>query len=148
MVHSMPCRNPCRLYIHLAFTYSIGPSSVVWSELGPAPPCPPMRVLEVWWSRALSLMCELGPYNANWNPLSFTQTSTWKNPVVGKNPLITQLHNITEHMSKHFLSSSPQITYDMLLHQRRNYILSFFKGQTERVEISTFKKQRLSRLHS
>ena len=32
----MPCGNPCRLYIHLAITYSIGPSSVVWSELGPA----------------------------------------------------------------------------------------------------------------
>jgi hypothetical protein len=24
MFHLMPCRNPCRLYIHLAFTYSIG----------------------------------------------------------------------------------------------------------------------------
>ena len=55
----MPCRNPCRFYIHLAFTYYIGPSSVEWSELGPAPSFPPMRVLEVYWSRALSLMCEL-----------------------------------------------------------------------------------------
>jgi hypothetical protein len=33
---------------HLAFTYSVGSSIVVWSnELGPAPPFPPMRVLEV-----------------------------------------------------------------------------------------------------
>ena len=55
----MPCRNPRRLYIHLASTYSIGPSSVVWSELGLAPPFPPMGVLEVWWSRALSLVCEV-----------------------------------------------------------------------------------------
>ena len=31
----------------------------VWSELGPAPPFPPMRVLEVQWSRALSLACEV-----------------------------------------------------------------------------------------
>ena len=38
MIHSMPRKNPCRLYIHLAFTYSIGSSRVVWSELGPAPP--------------------------------------------------------------------------------------------------------------
>ena len=47
----MPCKNPCRLYIHLAFTYSVGPStfstnesawsvtvtgsqSRVWSDLG------------------------------------------------------------------------------------------------------------------
>ena len=58
-IHLMPCRNPCRLYIHLTFTYSIGPSSVVWSELGLAPPFPPMRVLEVKWSWAPSLMCEV-----------------------------------------------------------------------------------------
>ena len=37
----MPGRSPCRLFIHLAFTYSVGPSSVMWSsELGPAPPFP------------------------------------------------------------------------------------------------------------
>ena len=47
-------------YIRLAFTYSFGPSSRVWSgELGPAPPFPQMRVLEVWWSWALSLVCEV-----------------------------------------------------------------------------------------
>ena len=33
MIHSMSCRNPCRLYIHISFTYSVSPSSVVWSEL-------------------------------------------------------------------------------------------------------------------
>ena len=55
----MPCRHPCRLYIHLAFTYSVGPSSVVWSKLGLAPPFPPMRVLEVQWSWALSPVCEV-----------------------------------------------------------------------------------------
>jgi len=58
MIQSMPCRNPCKLCIHLAFTNSVGPSSVVRSgELGP--PFPPMRVLEVEWSRALSLVCEV-----------------------------------------------------------------------------------------
>ena len=55
----MPYMNPCRLYVHLAFTYSVGPSSVVWSKLGPAPPFSPMRVLEVYWSWALSLVCEV-----------------------------------------------------------------------------------------
>ena len=25
MIHWTPCRSPCRLYIHLAFTYSVGP---------------------------------------------------------------------------------------------------------------------------
>ena len=34
-------------------------SSAVSSKLGPALPFPPMRVLEVYWSRALSLMCEV-----------------------------------------------------------------------------------------
>jgi len=37
----MPCRNSCRLYIHLAFTYYVGPSSVVCNELGLASPFPP-----------------------------------------------------------------------------------------------------------
>ena len=47
MIHSMPCKNSCGLNIHLAFTYSVGPSSVVWSKVGPVSPFPPMRVLEV-----------------------------------------------------------------------------------------------------
>ena len=49
----------CRLYIHLAFTYSIGPLSVAWSEFGPAPPFPPMGVLEVQWSWAPRLVGEV-----------------------------------------------------------------------------------------
>ena len=54
----MPCRSACRLFIHLAFTYSIGPSNIVWSELGPAPPFPPMTMLEVKRSRAPTLVRE------------------------------------------------------------------------------------------
>ena len=46
-------------FIHLAFTYSFGPSTIVWRELGPAPPFPPMRVLKVEWTWALSLVCEV-----------------------------------------------------------------------------------------
>jgi hypothetical protein len=49
----MPCRNPCKLDFHLAFTYFVSPSSVMWSGLGPAQPSPPLRVLEIKWSRAL-----------------------------------------------------------------------------------------------
>jgi hypothetical protein len=59
IIHLMPCKNPCKLYIHLAFTYSIGPSSIVWCKPGPAPPLAAMRVLEVYWSRAFSLVCEV-----------------------------------------------------------------------------------------
>ena len=66
----MPCRSPCRLYIHLAFTYYVDPSSIVWSKLEPAPPFPPMRVHEVWWSRALNLVCEVTlRVNTGWGPL-------------------------------------------------------------------------------
>ena len=57
----------CHVGIHVDFTsishshtHSVGPSSVVWSnKLGPVPPCPPTRVLEVWWSRVLGLTCEV-----------------------------------------------------------------------------------------
>ena len=59
MIPLMPCRNPWRLCIHLAFTYSISPSSIVWSDLGPTPSSPPMRVLEVHWAWALNLVCEV-----------------------------------------------------------------------------------------
>ena len=55
----MPYRSPCRLYIHLAFTHSVGPSSVVLSKFGPAQSFPPMIVLEMEWSWALSLVCEV-----------------------------------------------------------------------------------------
>ena len=58
-IHLTWCRNPCKLYIHHAFRYSVSPSSVMWSELGPALPFLPTRVLEVWWSRELSLVCEV-----------------------------------------------------------------------------------------
>ena len=40
-------------------TYSVGPSSAVGIELGPAPPFSPMRALEVKWWRALSLVFEV-----------------------------------------------------------------------------------------
>ena len=63
MIHWMPRRNPWRLYISHILTYSVGLSSVVWSELGPISPFPPMRVLEVKWSRALSLVCEVALTN-------------------------------------------------------------------------------------
>ena len=59
--------------IHVDFTSilhshicSVGPSSIVWIDLGPAPPFLSMRVLEVSWSRALNLVCEVA-----WNVCTF-----------------------------------------------------------------------------
>ena len=97
----MPCRNPCRLYIRLAFTYSVGPSSVVWSELQPAPPFPPMRVLEVYlvtgsqshvWS-ALSLYIFLIRIHAFLHASSVPRLAT---PLVVKN-----LHNNAKTLKRH-----------------------------------------------
>jgi hypothetical protein len=81
MIHLMLCREPCKIYIHLAFTYSVGPSSVVWSELRPAAPFPPIRVIEVKWSRALSLVCEvalssLALLQHYWRPAAMSGYST------------------------------------------------------------------------
>ena len=75
----MLCRHPCRLYIHLAFTYSLGPSSTVWSELRPSPPFPPMRVLEAYWSRALSPVCEvaLSIITENISTKQFVSVGVW-----------------------------------------------------------------------
>ena len=61
MIHLMPCRNPCRLYIHLAFTYSICPLSVVWSQ--------------TWTGSAFSTN------ESAWNPLvTGTQSRVWSDP--------------------------------------------------------------------
>jgi hypothetical protein len=66
MFHCIPCRNPCRHTIHLTFTHILrwSPKRSVKLELGPvAPPFPPTRVCEMYWSRALSLShVWSGPY--------------------------------------------------------------------------------------
>ena len=76
----MPCRNLCRLYIHLAFTYSVGPSSVVWSELGPATPFPPMRVLERQWVTGSQSRVWSGPKSQfTWGQsMQFQPLRTWR----------------------------------------------------------------------
>lgn len=43
----MPCRNLVRLYIHLTFTSSVGPSIIIWNELGQAPPLQQWRCLNI-----------------------------------------------------------------------------------------------------
>ena len=54
LIHLMSCRNPCRLYIHLTISCYFCPSSVVCNE-----PFSATKVLEVQWSHALDLMCEV-----------------------------------------------------------------------------------------
>ena len=50
--------------VHLAFTYYVGPSSVMCSELGLALPFPPMRVLEVH-GHGLSVSCVKWPLSSS-----------------------------------------------------------------------------------
>ena len=59
MQESMQTVHPFGIHI---LTPLVPPSSLlVGCELGPTPPLPPMRVVEVQWSRALSLMCVKWP---------------------------------------------------------------------------------------
>ena len=59
LVHNLPCRTPCRLFIHGLFFGPLGLHLLVWSELGRSPPFWPMRALTLPWSRAFSLVCEV-----------------------------------------------------------------------------------------
>ena len=64
MISLLPCKTSCRLYIHLAFTYSVGPSSVVCWELGPAQPFPTNE--SAWSAMVTGLQSRVwsGPENA------------------------------------------------------------------------------------
>ena len=59
LIHSPPCRTPCRLFIHELFFGPLGLHLLVWSELGRSPPFRPMRVLRLQWSWAAALVCEV-----------------------------------------------------------------------------------------
>ena len=47
--------------IHVEFTYFVGPVSVVWTELGPAPPFPPMRMCLKSNGHGPSVSCMMWP---------------------------------------------------------------------------------------
>ena len=59
LIHSPPCRTPCRLFIHEVSFGPLGLHLCVWSELERSPPFQPMRALRLQWSRAFSLVCEV-----------------------------------------------------------------------------------------
>ena len=47
LIHSPPCRTPCRCFIHEVFFGHLGLHLCVWSELGRSPPFRPMRALRL-----------------------------------------------------------------------------------------------------
>ena len=61
LIHSAPCRTPCRLFIHEVFFWPLDLHLRVWSELGPSwsPPFRTMRALTLKWSWAFNLVCEV-----------------------------------------------------------------------------------------
>ena len=67
LIHSPPCRTPCRLFIHKLFIGPLGLHLLVWSEVGQSPPFRPMRALTLPWPRAFSLVCEVALTWIRWN---------------------------------------------------------------------------------
>ena len=59
LIHSPPCRTPCRIFIHEVFFGPLGLHLHVWSELERSPPFRPMRALRLQWLWAFSLVCEV-----------------------------------------------------------------------------------------
>ena len=98
MIHWMPYRNPRRLYIHITSTYSVGPSSIVWTKLGPAPPFPPTGVLDFVVVTGTQSHPRSGPYRSNnlktanwdWHLLNFQLqvfvTPQWESALEGQLP--------------------------------------------------------------
>ena len=59
IIHSLPCINSCRLFIHNEFFEPLGLHLLAWSELGRSRSFQPTRHLRMQWSWALDLMCEV-----------------------------------------------------------------------------------------
>jgi hypothetical protein len=64
LIHSLPCKTPCRLFIHEVFFGPLGLHLRVWSELGCSTPFRPMRALGLQRSRA-SVLCVKWPLDFN-----------------------------------------------------------------------------------
>ena len=60
LIHSPPCRIPCRLFIHEVFFGALGLHLRVWSELRRSPPFRPMRALRLQLSW-VSVLCVQWP---------------------------------------------------------------------------------------
>ena len=61
LIHSPPCRTPCRLFIHELSFGPLGLHFLVWSELGWSLPFRPMRALTLPWSKGLQPCVWSGP---------------------------------------------------------------------------------------
>ena len=80
LVRSLPCKTPCRLFIHEVFFGPLGLHLRVWSELGRSPTFWPMRALRLQWSWAFSHVCEVAlKYENSWMIYDITCNDSNKN---------------------------------------------------------------------
>ena len=82
LIHSMPCKTPCRLSIHEIFFGPWGLHLRVWSELGRSTPFRPMRALRLQWSRAFSSVCD-GALSVMWVLSSSDQSQSIRRTICG-----------------------------------------------------------------
>jgi hypothetical protein len=61
LIHNLPCRPPCRFFIHEIFLGPLGLHLLVWNELGWSPPFRPMRALPLPRSGTFSLEYVVAP---------------------------------------------------------------------------------------
>ena len=81
IIHSMPCRNPSRIYIHSNFLGLLSPQALVWGEVGWSWHFPPMWDFRFQWSMALKLQCKV-PLSearkyAEWMVIKLRPTTSW-----------------------------------------------------------------------
>ena len=111
LMHSLPWRTPCRLFIHGLFFQPLDLHLLVWSELERSPPFRPMRALTWPWSGTFNLVCEVAlmrelPINNNkgqhlepiWPHLNhFHASSSFSSTYVAMQILISILHYAMLH---------------------------------------------------
>ena len=61
LIHSLPCRTSCKIFIHKVLFGPLGLHLHVWSELGRSPPFRPMRALRLMVAGLQSCVW-IGPY--------------------------------------------------------------------------------------
>ena len=61
LIHNMPCRSPCRLFIHEVFFGPLGLHLRVWSNLDGLRPFNQWELLD-WNGHGPSVLCVKGPY--------------------------------------------------------------------------------------
>jgi hypothetical protein len=82
LIHSLPCKTPCRLFTHEVFFEPLGFHLRVWSELEQFTPFRPMRALRLQRSWGFSLVCD-GALSVIWVLLTSDQSESIQRIICG-----------------------------------------------------------------